>query len=106
MNRNSVSPLLTPYTSTALDLPNRVVMAPMTRLRADLRSVPQPLMATYYAQRSGAGLIVSEGIAPSERGRQYLTEPGLFTEEQVVGWRAVTSAVRAALRTRSVPGFR
>jgi N-ethylmaleimide reductase len=90
------SPLLTPTTLGRLALPNRVVMAPMTRLRADTRGVPRPLMATYYAQRAGAGLIVSEGIAPSERGRQYLNEPGLHTEEQVAAWRPVTAAVHRA----------
>lgn len=98
MNRNSTapSPLLAPYTSPALDLPNRVVMAPMTRLRADTRGVPQPVMADYYRQRAGAGLIVSEGVAPSVRGQQYLTEPGLHDEEQIQGWRRVTDAVHAA----------
>ncbi|WP_017599035.1 alkene reductase [Nocardiopsis lucentensis] len=88
-------PLLTPHALPALTLPNRVVMAPMTRLRADRNGAPQPLMATYYTQRSGAGLIVSEGIAPSLTGQQFLTQPGLFTEEQVAGWRAVTDAVHA-----------
>lgn len=89
-------PLLAPYDLPGLPLPNRVVMAPMTRLRADRRAVPRPLMADYYAQRAGAGLIVSEGIAPSPNGQQFLTEPGLFTEEQVRAWRLVTDAVHAA----------
>ncbi|WP_106584773.1 alkene reductase [Murinocardiopsis flavida] len=89
-------PLLSTYSLPMTALPNRVVMAPMTRLRADLEGVPSELMATYYAQRAGAGLIVSEGIAPSVRGQQYLNEPGLFTEEQVAAWRRVTDAVHAA----------
>jgi N-ethylmaleimide reductase len=88
--------LLTPYELPALTLPNRVVMAPMTRLRADRNAVPTPLMATYYAQRAGAGLIVSEGISPSPTGQQYLTQPGLYTDEQVDAWRRVTDAVHEA----------
>ncbi|MEV2278458.1 alkene reductase [Nocardiopsis sp. NPDC049922] len=99
-------PLLTPYALPSLTLPNRVVMAPMTRLRADRNGVPQPLMATYYTQRSGAGLIVTEGVAPSLTGQQFLTQPGLFTEEQVAGWRTVTDAVHAGTdgeRGRTTP---
>ena len=92
----SADPLLTPYALPALTLPNRVVMAPMTRLRADRNGVPTPLMATYYAQRAGAGLIVSEGISPSPTGQQYLNEPGLYTDEQIDAWRQVTGAVHTA----------
>ncbi|WP_083922179.1 alkene reductase [Nocardiopsis halotolerans] len=92
----AVNPLLDAYALPRLTLPNRVVMAPMTRLRADRRAVPRPVMAEYYAQRAGAGLIVSEGIAPSPTGQQYLNQPGLFTEEQVEAWRRVTDAVHAA----------
>lgn len=92
----TVNPLLNAYELPGLTLPNRVVMAPMTRLRADRRSVPQPVMAEYYAQRAGAGLIISEGIAPSLTGQHYLTQPGLFTEEQVEAWQKVTGAVHAA----------
>ncbi|SIO90687.1 alkene reductase [Nocardiopsis sp. JB363] len=94
--RQSTGPLLDTYELGGLHLPNRVVMAPMTRLRADHHGVPTDLMATYYAQRAGAGLIVSEGVAPSVDGRQYLTEPGLHTEVQVEGWRRVTDAVHGA----------
>ncbi|GAA3737531.1 N-ethylmaleimide reductase [Spinactinospora alkalitolerans] len=90
------SPLLAPYALAALDLPSRVVMAPMTRFRADRRGVPTPMMAVYYAQRASAGLIVSEGVWPSVQGQQYLTEPGLATDEQVAAWRTVTDAVHAA----------
>ncbi|RKS06718.1 N-ethylmaleimide reductase [Nocardiopsis sp. Huas11] len=92
----TTNPLLTPYALPALTLPNRVVMAPMTRMRADRDAVPTALMATYYAQRAGAGLIVSEGISPSPTGQQYLTQPGLYTDEQVDAWRQVTDAVHAA----------
>ncbi|MFD6950900.1 alkene reductase [Nocardiopsis sp. TSRI0078] len=93
---NTENPLLSAYDLAGLTLPNRVVMAPMTRLRADRRSVPRPVMAEYYAQRAGAGLIVSEGIAPSLTGQLYLTQPGLFTEEQEQAWRRVTDAVHGA----------
>lgn len=90
------NPLMTPYDLGPLHLPNRMVMAPMTRLRADRHGVPGALMVTYYTQRAGAGLILSEGISPSLTGQQYLTEPGLYTEAQVQGWNRVTSAVHDA----------
>lgn len=84
---------MAPYDLGPLHLPDRVVMAPMTRLRADHHGVPGDLMTAYYTQRSGAGLIISEGISPSVQGRQHPTEPGLYTKEQVRGWRRVTDAV-------------
>ncbi|MFJ7178075.1 alkene reductase [Streptomyces massasporeus] len=75
-------------------LANRVVMAPMTRSRAyGAGASPTELMATYYAQRAGAGLIVSEGIQPSEVGQGYPGTPGLHTAGQVAAWRQVTDAV-------------
>ena len=93
----SSSPLLAPYTSDRLTLPNRIVMAPMTRGRADdATGVPHPLTATYYAQRASAGLIVSEGIYPEPLGKAGPGIPGLVTDAQVEGWRAVTEAVHAA----------
>lgn len=87
------SNLFTPVQAGRLALPNRVVMAPMTRSRADAAGVPGPLAPTYYAQRSGAGLIISEGTYPSAMGRGYLGTPGLHSAEQVTGWKAVTDAV-------------
>jgi N-ethylmaleimide reductase len=78
-----------PYT-----LPNRMVMAPMTRLRA-IDSVPQPLMATYYAQRVSAGLIVAECTMVSPLSLGYMNCPGIYSSEQVAGWREVTEAVHA-----------
>jgi N-ethylmaleimide reductase len=75
-----------------LELSNHVVMAPMTRARAE-GNVPNALMATYYAQRASAGLIVTEGAAPSPNGLGYLNIPGIFSEAQVSGWRVVTDAV-------------
>ena len=74
---------------------NRVVMAPLTRDRASPGQVPTALMATYYAQRATAGLIVSEGTQISPLGQGYLDTPGLHNEAQVQGWRRVTDAVHA-----------
>jgi len=78
-----------------LTLKNRAVMAPMTRCRA-IGNVPGKLMADYYAQRATAGLIVTEGTAPSINGLGYPRIPGLYSDEQIAGWRAVTDAVHAA----------
>jgi N-ethylmaleimide reductase len=87
--------LFTPLTLGALELRNRVVMAPMTRSRAGTDAVPGELMVEYYRQRAGAGLIVSEGIAPSADGLGYCRTPGLYSRDQVRAWRAVTDAVHA-----------
>ncbi len=86
----------TPFELGSLRLPNRLVMAPMTRSRAYLAGVPSPLTALYYAQRASAGLIVTEGVQPSPAGQGYMNTPGLHTDEQVAGWREVTGAVHAA----------
>jgi N-ethylmaleimide reductase len=73
---------------------NRVVMAPMTRSRAyGAGASPTPLVATYYGQRAGAGLIVTEGIQPSAVGQGYVSTPGLHSAEQVAAWQPVTAAV-------------
>jgi N-ethylmaleimide reductase len=77
-----------------LTLSNHVVMAPMTRSRA-LGNVPNEMMAEYYAQRASAGLIVTEGTAPSPEGLGYSRIPGLFNEEQARGWKQVTEGVHA-----------
>ncbi|GAB6039931.1 alkene reductase [Endothiovibrio diazotrophicus] len=87
--------LFSSYDLAGLSLNNRVVMAPMTRCRAAEGDVPTPLMAEYYAQRAGAGLIVSEGVPVSPTGRGYLWTPGIYTAEQVAGWRTVADAVHA-----------
>lgn len=79
----------------ALTLSNRLVMNPMTRCRADADAVPSPLMADYYGQRASAGLIITEGIAPSPNGRGYARIPGLWNNAQVKAWQAVTQAVHA-----------
>ena len=87
--------LFSGYRLGELQLSNRIVMAPMTRNRATADGVPTPSMATYYAQRAGAGLIVTEGTQPSAVGQGYPHTPGLHTDEQVEGWRAVADAVHA-----------
>jgi len=84
--------LFTTYQLGDIHLQNRIVMAPMTRSRA-IGSIPNALMAKYYAQRATAGLIITEGIAPSPNGLGYTNIPGLFNEEQVKGWKLVTQAV-------------
>ncbi|MGW0652007.1 alkene reductase [Streptomyces umbrinus] len=78
-----------------LTLPNRVVMAPMTRVRAAAGGLATPSMATYYAQRATAGLIVTEGVQPSLIGQSNPGTPGLHTEEQQTSWQPVTDAVHA-----------
>ncbi|WP_301174051.1 alkene reductase [Actinomadura geliboluensis] len=91
------STLLTPYEGPHLALPNRIVMAPMTRGRADdVTGVPHPLTATYYAQRASAGLIVTEGLWPHVLGKGGPGIPGLVTDAHVAGWREITAAVHAA----------
>ncbi|MDI6518457.1 alkene reductase [Streptomyces coelicoflavus] len=87
--------LFDPYRLGALTLPNRMVMAPMTRVRAAAGGLATPSMATYYAQRATAGLIVSEGVQPSPVGQSNPGTPGLHTDEQVAAWRPVTAAVHA-----------
>lgn len=77
-----------------LHLPNRIVMAPLTRNRAPA-AIPTPLMAEYYAQRASAGLIISEATAISHQGQGYADVPGLYGTEQLDGWKAVTQAVHA-----------
>lgn len=78
--------------NNAFLLPNRIVMAPMTRSRA-IDNIPNALMAEYYAQRASAGLIITEGTSPSPNGLGYSRIPGIFSEEQVEGWKKVTTAV-------------
>jgi len=79
-----------------LDLPNRVIMAPLTRLRAGETQIPNGLMADYYAQRASAGLIISEAVPVTPQGVGYQGVPGVWSAEQVAGWKLVTSAVKAA----------
>ena len=88
--------LFTPWRLGVLDLRNRIVMAPMTRSRAVAGNVPNPLAATYYAQRASAGLIVTEASQVSPQGVGYIRTPGIHSAEQVAGWREVTAAVHRA----------
>jgi len=78
-----------------LDLANRIVMAPLTRNRAGPRQVPSDLAVEYYRQRASAGLIITEASQVSPEGQGYIDTPGIYTAEQVAGWRRVTDAVHA-----------
>lgn len=88
--------LFSPLSIGSVALANRIVMAPMTRSRAGDDGIPKDMHATYYAQRASAGLIITEGVNISAQGRGYAGTPGLWTQEQVAGWRMVTQAVHAA----------
>jgi N-ethylmaleimide reductase len=88
--------IFSPFRLGPLQLPNRVVMAPMTRNRAGPGEVPGPISVTYYEQRAGAGLIVTEGTQISQQGQGYPATPGIFSAEQVAAWKRVTDAVHAA----------
>lgn len=97
MTRTATSPLFAPLALGPLTLPNRMVMAPMTRARSTQPGdVPNAMMAAYYAQRASAGLIVSEATQISRQGQGYSFTPGIYTEAQVQGWRRVTDAVHTA----------
>ena len=87
--------LFAPYQMGPHHLSNHLVMNPMTRSRAGADAVPTAIMATYYGQRANAGLIVSEGIAPSPNGRGYARIPGIWSAAQVEAWKPVTAAVYA-----------
>lgn len=78
-----------------LTLPNRLVMAPMTRSRSSQDGVPTDIVTTYYEQRASAGLIISEGVFPAAMGKGYMSTPGIETDEQVAAWKNVTDAVHA-----------
>jgi 2,4-dienoyl-CoA reductase-like NADH-dependent reductase (Old Yellow Enzyme family) len=91
-----MSNLFTPIKIGAWELPNRVIMAPLTRCRASAGRVPNDLMAEYYAQRAGFGLILSEATSVSPQGVGYPDTPGIWSAEQVEGWKQVTAAVHAA----------
>ncbi|WP_404476947.1 alkene reductase [Novosphingobium sp. BL-52-GroH] len=88
--------LFSPVRIGTLDLPNRVVMAPLTRARAGTDQVPTTMMAHYYAQRADCGLIISEATAVDRLGMGWYGAPGLWDEAMVAGWRVVTDAVHSA----------
>jgi N-ethylmaleimide reductase len=91
----SLDRLFTPFQVGRYALPNRLVMAPMTRSRAAPDGTPGAMAAEYYAQRADLGLIVAEGTQPSDDGQGYLTTPGIYTPAHIAGWRKVTDAVHA-----------
>lgn len=93
MQQTQGSPLFRPFKLGAIDVPNRIVMAPLTRSRSDDAGVPPPFAADYYGQRATAGLIVSEATNISSQARGYALTPGIWAPAQVAAWRAVTSAV-------------
>ena len=92
-----MSKLFDPIRVGDLELPNRIIMAPLTRSRAvGGGRVPNALMAQYYVQRASAGLILSEATAVTPQGVGYADTPGIWSDEQVAGWKLVTDAVHAA----------
>ena len=88
--------LLSPVKVGALELPNRIVMAPLTRSRAEAGHVPGDLAAEYYAQRAGAGLIIAEATMTAGDASAFIAEPGIYSHAQVQGWKKVTDRVHAA----------
>ena len=88
--------LFDPIRLGAIAAPNRIIMAPLTRGRATREHVPTPLMAEYYAQRAGAGLIISEATGISQQGMGWPYAPGLWSAEQVAAWEPITAAVHEA----------
>jgi 2,4-dienoyl-CoA reductase-like NADH-dependent reductase (Old Yellow Enzyme family) len=88
--------LFDPLTLGDITIPNRIIMAPLTRARAPEARVPNALMAEHYVQRASAGLIISEATAVTPMGVGYADTPGLWSDEQVAGWKKVTKAVHAA----------
>ncbi|MCC6545140.1 MAG: alkene reductase [Nitrospirae bacterium] len=82
------------YNLGRLELKNRIVMSPMTRSRA-IDNIPNDIMVKYYKQRAGAGLIITEGTAPSENGVGYPRIPGIYNDKQILGWKKITEAVHS-----------
>lgn len=95
MTTSNLDLLLSPAQIGTLLLKNHMVMAPLTRSRAGEGDAPTPTVAEYYRQRAGAGLIITEGSQVSAQGKGYLRTPGIFTTEQIAGWKEVTDAVHA-----------
>jgi N-ethylmaleimide reductase len=91
----SATKLFEPYKLGPITLTNRTVMAPLTRNRAVANLVPNPLAVDYYGQRASAGLLVTEASQVSQQGQGYQDTPGIYSKEQIAGWRQVTDAVHA-----------
>jgi len=89
------SKLFEPYKLGPISLPNRFVMAPLTRNRAGAGMVPSPLAVEYYGQRASAGLLITEASQISQQGQGYQDTPGIYSKQQVAGWRKVTERVHA-----------
>ena len=96
MQDRQTSDLFTPIEIGPLKLPNRIVMAPLTRSRAAAGNVPTVLNALYYAQRASAGLIISEATQVAPEGQGYISTPGIHSADQIEGWKCVTGAVHVA----------
>ncbi|MGW5386567.1 alkene reductase [Nocardia sp. NPDC003963] len=96
MTTTAAHDLFAPTRLAGLELPHRLVMAPLTRNRAMADGTPSELMATYYAQRAGAGLIIAEAATPNQVGQTYADIPGIYRAEHIAGWHRVTDAVHAA----------
>src|ERR1700692_3841908 len=91
-----MSDLLEPVAIGAIQAPNRILMAPLTRGRATRAHVPTPLMAEYYAQRASAGLIITEATGISQQGLGWPYAPGIWSDEQVAAWKPIVQAVHRA----------
>lgn len=92
---SDISALFTPVTLGAIDLANRVVMAPLTRMRSGAAGIPGDLVVEHYRQRAGVGMITTEGTYPSPESQSYLGQPGIASDEQAAGWARVAQAVHA-----------
>src|SRR5262245_18986263 len=92
-DRSTIPDLFEPFQLGPLKLPNRLVMAPLTRSRAATGSVPTQLHTLYYAQRASAGLIIAEATQVAPEGQGYISTPGIHSKEQVENWKCVTKAV-------------
>lgn len=88
-----MNPLFKPFELGGIMLPNRIIMAPLTRSRAGVERIPNDLMAEYYAQRASAGLILTEATSVTPMGVGYANTPGIWSDEQVEGWKKITTAV-------------
>jgi N-ethylmaleimide reductase len=88
--------LFTPLKLGAITVPNRIFMAPLTRCRADAEHIPNALMAEYYVQRASAGLIIAEATMVIEGNSAFWMEPGIYSPDQITGWKRITDAVHAA----------
>ncbi|TRO56350.1 alkene reductase, partial [Streptomyces sp. IB201691-2A2] len=98
VNISEVSPvpsLFSPVSLGKIELANRIVMAPLTRVRAGSSGIPGDLMVEYYRQRASVGMIITEGTYPDHASQGYVGEPGIATDEQAAGWQRVFEAVHA-----------